>query len=100
MQKTIKLVKNYSDTFNDYENKYDISKADFKKILYAFNTLLAASTVTEGKVYKMPYTLGFLGVFKKPLVGKGIFDYQLWKETGIKRFKKNPHSANLVAQVL
>ena len=99
-----KLEKQYSkrqylthvDTFNTYNNKYNISKADFEVITRTFFTILGRNIIETGNVYKLPHRTGTLSIRKRPVFGRGTFDYQLFKETGIKRYRQNNHSSNYV----
>lgn len=91
--------KNISKSFSAYENRFNISYRDFIFIIKSFLVLLSESIVNDGKVYKLPYGLGSLGVRRRPTYGRGVFDYELFKKEGIKVWKKNMHSGMYSAQV-
>jgi hypothetical protein len=99
MPKTTKPVKTWLDAFNEYDNPHQISKTDFRKILYAFNTLLYQSIIYEGKSYKLPHGIGTFSVLKGKTAKRGYFDYDSYNKHGIKRFIRNHHSAGMVAKV-
>lgn len=82
--------------FKTYDNKYNISIADYELITNTFFTLLGRTIVDTGNVYRLPYRMGTLSMRKRPIFGRGTFDYQLYKETGIKRYRQNNHSSNYV----
>jgi len=56
--------------------------------------------IEEGKLYYLPGRLGVLGVFRIPVIGRGVFDYQLFKSDGTKVWKKNLHSSSYSARFL
>lgn len=85
------------DTFRTYKNEHNLTKAEYKLIVFTFFTLFAQDLAVTGKVYRLPRKLGTLSIRKKSLHGRGYFDYQLYKETGIKRYIQNNHSSNYVS---
>ena len=99
MPKTTKRLKNYVDTFEAYDNPYNLTKEQFKQIVYAFNTLVANSMVMEGKVYTLPAGVGNIGIYKKVTGKYGYFDFDYFRKTGEKRVVRNKHSAGFFAQV-
>ena len=68
----------------------------YKKVLETFFKLMGEELI-DGIIYKLPAQVGILGVFKRPTVGKGMFDYKLYNETGIKSWKKNFHTYKYAA---
>ena len=67
-----------------------MSLAEFRLILKMFFNLVRKSMIFEGKTYKLP-GIGTFGIFGK--VSKApMFDYQFYKETGIKKNLSNFHS--------
>jgi hypothetical protein len=48
--------------------------------------------IYEAKTYAIPKSLGAIGIRKQPTHGRGVFDYKLYRETGIKRYHYNNHS--------
>jgi hypothetical protein len=87
------------DAFATYDNKHNISAYDFKLILKTFFCALQYDMIHTGTGYTLPYHLGNLSVRKKPLgkSSRGLFDFQYFKETGLKRWIKNNHSSQYVA---
>jgi len=53
-------------------------------IIKVFFKTLTYSTINSGKVYYVPNKLGIIGIAKRRTVGRGAFDYQLYKEQGLK----------------
>lgn len=90
---------NEINAFETYNNKYKISFLDFKLILKTFFSILQFELIGSGNVIKLPFSLGTLSIRKKetPKIG-GVFDYKLFKETGIKRYIKNDHSSKYLAK--
>lgn len=89
--KTTKFLNNHKDFYKAYPLKDEVSSEEFRLILKMFFNLLRKSMIYEGKVYKLPAGLGLFGIFgKKPK--KAMFDYQFYKETGVKRNLTNLHS--------
>lgn len=82
---TNKNYLNERDAFKSYPNPYNIKFRDYKLILKTFFWFLMRSVIATGINYVFPYKLGIFGVRKKPTWGRGVFDYKLYKETGIKR---------------
>lgn len=87
-----KNYKDHTDLWETYRNKYDITKRQYRDIVEAFFTILGYNMVNEGKIYRLPFGLSTIGVYKVPTFGRGYFDYQHFKETGQKVYKKNLHS--------
>lgn len=85
--------------FDKYDNPHNIDKNDFSFIIKTFFVVLTKSIVDDGKIYKLPFGLGSLGIRRRPTYGRGVFDYQLYKKEGIKVWKKNLHSSMYSAQV-
>lgn len=68
----------------------------YKKVLTFYFKYLAQGLL-NANVYKLPNNTGIIGIFKRPTYGKGLFDYNLYKESGIKSWKKNFHSYKYAA---
>lgn len=81
------------DSFKEYSNPHDISYQDYALILKTFNYLLAKEIMEQGTLYALPSRLGVIGVYKRKTLGKGKFDYNHYKDTGEKVWKKNLHSS-------
>lgn len=79
------------DSFAAYDNKYEITYEDYCLILKTFNVILGEKLL-EGQVFTMPHRLGLFSIRKRKTFGKGSFDYQHYKQTGEKVWKKNFHS--------
>lgn len=94
----IKLSKSLVDFYENYPHKESVNRSTYRLILRTFNYLLMKSMIDEGKIYHLPNSLGVLGVFKIPVIGRGVFDYQLYKKEGVKVWKKNLHSSSYSAQ--
>lgn len=73
------------ELFKTYNNKYNLSPAEFKLIVRTFFLLLSYSVIDTGNIYLLPKKLGTFSVRKKPTFGRGRFNYKLYKETGIKQ---------------
>lgn len=86
--------------FEEYENPHNITRTEYRKILYAFNSLLANAIIYEGVTFVLPKGVGTLGVYKKPTTKRGYFDYATFNKTGIKRWIQNHHSGNFRAKVI
>lgn len=86
------------DAFKTYANKHDISLYDFKLILKTFFFVLQKELISTGDIYSFPFRLGNISVRKKDTYGKGHFDYQYFKDTGLKRYIKNNHSSKYLAK--
>lgn len=96
----IRPHKNIIDLYNQYPEKDSITKQEFKLVLRTFNYLLMQSIIETGKLYYLPNNLGVIGVFRIPVIGRGVFDYQLYKKEGIKVWKKNLHSSSYSARFM
>ncbi len=72
------------DMFKTYNNIHNLSKNDFTLIVKVFFKIMAHTTVNEGKIYQIPNRLGTFGVRKRKTVGRGAFDYNLFKTEGLK----------------
>lgn len=68
-------------------------------IIKVFFKTLTYSTINSGKVYYVPNKLGIIGIAKRRTVGRGAFDYQLYKEQGLKVWRKNTHSGMYAAKI-
>ena len=73
------------EAFAAYPNKHNITFSDFKLILKTFFSILIEEVINTGDNYIFPNKLGSFGIRKKDTWGRGVFDYQLYKETSIKR---------------
>lgn len=60
---------------------------------------LFQEVVNNGTIYKLPFSLGLMGVRKKATYGRGAFDYKLYSETGQKYWRKNLHSDRWVGRI-
>ena len=81
-----------------YDNKYNLTKEEYNLIVRSFFYIFANDLINTGKVYQLPRNLGTFSIRKKPIFGRGYFDYQLYKDTGVKRYIKNNHSSNYVSR--
>lgn len=84
---------NEYDMFKEYPNKYDISTKDFCLIVKTFFLIMVNNMIYNYKIYKLPYGLGHIGIYKRKTVGRGYFDWGLFKKEGLKVWKKNLHSS-------
>ncbi len=91
MPKTTKYLNNYKDFYEAYPHKDNVSPQEFRLILKMFFNLLKHSMIHEGKIYKFPSGVGIVGIFNVN-AKKQMFDYQLYKSTGVKRNLRNLHS--------
>ena len=87
-----KAYLNEADIFEAYDNKYEITLFKFKLILKIFFITLMREIIYEGKIFRLPFKLGSLGVLKK-YGDSSQLDFNLYKQ-GIKTFIKNPHTHN------
>ena len=105
MQETSKsprFSRNYTsitDMFQTFDNTSNLTKNDFNLIIKVFFKVMTDATVNEGKIYQIPYRLGTFGVRKRQTVGRGVFDYNLFKQDGTKVWKKNLHSSMFAAKI-
>lgn len=89
MPKTTKYLANWLSLYNDYPEKDQVEKKDFRLILKMFNHLLAEEML-EGKMFKLPHSVGILGLVK---MGTGLKarDYGLYDTHG-RVVQRNLHS--------
>lgn len=97
MPRTPKYLWNHVNLYDTYEQNHTLSRNEFRMILKTFSNLWLQSMVEEGKVYNMPFNLGYLGVFTFP--NSKSFDYQHFKDTGEKQWHANLHTGSLSAQM-
>lgn len=90
--------KTSNDFFTTYDNKYNITKAEFRLILETFNATLIDSLITEGRVYALPFSLGTVSIRTKAPHAYNPTDYQHFKETGEKRPLRNWHTNEKIAE--
>lgn len=83
--------------YAEYPNPHNLSKGDIRLIMDTFHYMLMHDIIENGTCYILPFELGELTVVRIPVHGRGVFDYQLFKDTGIKRYHKNNNSAQEVA---
>lgn len=83
------LIPTRQDLYGDYPNPHNLSKEEIKLILDTFHFSLMKDMIDTGTAYILPFQLGLLGVFRVGVYGRGVFDYQLYKDTGIKRYHRN-----------
>lgn len=83
----------YFDEVDIYATYPDqsLSLVEFKLILKTFFHILTKSMVDEGKVYYLPPKMGTIGIYKIPST-KPMWDFDLYKKTGIKAKIKNRHT--------
>ncbi len=99
MSKSTRLPNNYrscTEAFKTYENPYQLTQTEYNLIVRSFFVLLGQSMVNTGRNYLLPFGLSSLGIAKVPTFGRGVFDYQRYKETGEKIYKKNTHSSGMI----
>ncbi len=99
IQETSKYYLNELDIFKEYPNKYNITEKDFTVIVRSFFYLMMHKIIYEHLIFQLPYGIGRMGVFKKITGGRGVFDYKLYKEHGIKHWHRNLHTHNYVARI-
>ena len=87
------------DIYKTFPDKDKVSLYDYKLISQTFFYLLMSSIIKDGKVYQLPFGLGTLSVRKRPVIGRGVFDYHLYQKEGIKLWKKNLHSEQFAATI-
>lgn len=90
-------TRNEKDSFLTYDNKYTLMYIEYILILKTFNILLCQDMMSEGTVYKLPARAGRIGVFKRKTFGRGSFDYNYFKQTGEKVWRRNFHSGTFSA---
>lgn len=85
------MIRNRSikQAYESYKGQVDY--LTYKKIIENYFKFLLAG-LFESNVYKLPNNTGIIGIFKRPTVGKGLFDYKLYAEEGIKSWRKNFHT--------
>ena len=91
----LSLYKSYAT----YNNESNLTKVEYTFIVRTFFFLLSKAMIYQAKSFVLPSKLGVIGIRKVPTHGRGYFDYQLYRKTGIKRYLKNNHSEQLVARV-
>ena len=79
------------DIFIKYDNKYNLTKKEFKEICKVFNNILMRTIVDTGFEYKLPHRLGSISVRKKKSKG-GAIDFAHYKKTGDIIKHTNKHS--------
>lgn len=106
MNKTLKIKpvdkasRTLRDLYEAFPNKDEIPYHEYRLILKTFNYLFVKSMIESGKVYYIPGHLGVMGIFRVPVAGRGVFDYKLYGETGVKVWKKNLHSSSYTARFI
>ena len=88
---------NELEIFRAYPNKYNITSKDFTLILKTFFFIMVHNMIYKYKIYKLPYGLGHMGIYKRNTIGRGCFDWKLFHTEGIKHWKKNLHTHGLAA---
>lgn len=83
--------------YKDYKNPHNLKKEEIRLIADTFHYLLMHDIIENGSCYILPFKIGELTVTRIPVHGRGVFDYQLFKDTGIKRYHKNNNSSQEVA---
>lgn len=79
-----------------YENKYELTRAEYRLILKTFNHMLMRYMIETGNAIRFPKLLGLLKINKRK-AGEA-FDYKYYMETGKIRIHKNKHSAGYYAK--
>ena len=104
MQKTLKqrMADNnyvhFENTFNEYDNKYKLTKSEFKLIINTFFYILADEMLHKGKWFNFPRALGTFGITK--FKNKNLLpDFKHFNLTGELRKIRNLHSEGFVAQL-
>ena len=95
-----KQTLNNTTLFKYYNNPYNISYNDYKIIAMTFGLLASEEILHTPNHLKFPLGLGLIGVVKRNVLKRGAFDFQLFKETGEKRFHQKKHSLNYVAEIV
>jgi len=86
-------------TYKTYKNETKLTRLEYGLILKVFFYTFVHELILSSKAFVLPSRLGVIGIRKVPTHGRGFFDYKLYRETGIKRYKQNNHSEQLVARV-
>lgn len=86
-------------TFKTYKNEFNLTEQQFNIIIKSFFFILLREMIQKAKTFALPNKLGVFGIRKTPTHGRGYFDYQLYRNTGIKRYLRNNHSEQLVARI-
>lgn len=79
-----------------YENKYQLTKSEYKLILKTFNHMLMRYMIETGTAISFPKLLGVLKINKRQ-AGEA-YDYSYYMKTGKLRIHKNKHSAGYYAK--
>lgn len=77
------------ELYKDYSNPHELTPDEVRLITDTFHYLMMKDMIESGAAYVLPFQLGLIGIFRVAVFGRGIFDYQLFKETGIKRYHRN-----------
>lgn len=91
-RKTIQYSRNLSSSYETFPYKDEIDYKTYKLIMNTYHIQMVESMSKEGAVYQLPEGLGHMGCFQRSTYGRGVFDYQLYKEFKIKRYIKNRHT--------
>lgn len=81
---------NYESAFKQF--KGEMSKQEYRLIIGTLHLLMMEDITTNAAVYRLPHGLGVVGAFKRPTVGRGVFDYKLYNNEGIYRYVRNKHT--------
>ena len=101
MSKTTPKTTLYFTIHNSYEifqHKDRITKAEFILITQSFNYLLFEHMLRDGTMYKLPFKSGMLGVFKYK-TPKNMKDWAFGNVHGVEKTLTNNHSGNLMAKI-
>lgn len=99
MQPTTRQLRTHTDLYKTFPLKDQLTGHEFRLILKYFHNLLRKSIIYEGKIYTLPYHLGFLGILSRFPIDNKIRNYQHYKETGQKVNRLNLHSQGRTARV-
>lgn len=89
----------FENTFKEYDNKFNLTRTEFKFIINTFFYILSRELIETGKVFALPRKLGTFSIRKfKPV--SPLIDFQHFRKTGEKRVLRNNHSEQLAAQFL
>ena len=79
------------DIYEKYDNKYNLSKKEFREINRTFNNVLMKSIIETGYAYKLPHRLGTISVRKRKSKA-GMIDFGHLQKTGEVIRHTNKHS--------
>ena len=77
-----------ADTYENFPYKETISKKIYIKVIKLFFILMFKFCLEQGKIFRLPRSIGYIGMRKVRMANKMTLDLEHYRRTGEKQLKR------------